>query len=290
LSLGLPGVTLFNLPPPSQGLSALIILGLLERLDVRRVGGFEHIHGLIEAAKRATAIRNRVVADPALMTEDPTTFLAAAFLDREAAAISMSRAAPGPLPGPPGDTIWMGAIDDQGIAVSYIQSVFQDFGAGLVLPRTGILMQNRGMAFSLDPASIRALAPGRLPFHTLNPAMAHFADGRLMPFGTMGGDAQPQILAQTFSRYRLGESLADAIEAPRFVLKRDGEGKRAVLFMENRFDDALYGALDRAGHAIDIGPAYADDFGHSGALVRHARDGRIEAMHDPRADGGALGL
>jgi oxamate amidohydrolase len=290
LSLALPDVTLFNLPPPSQGLSTLIILGLLERLSVRRAGGFEHIHGLVEASKRATAIRNRIVADPAMMPEDPATFLGPAFLEKEAGAISMARAAPGPLPGPPGDTIWMGAVDSEGIAVSYIQSVFWDFGSGLVLPKTGLLMQNRGMAFSLDSKSIRALAPGRLPFHTLNPAMAQFADGRLMPFGTMGGDAQPQILAQTFSRYRLGESLARAIDAPRFVLKRDAEGRLPLLFMESRFDDGLYGALERAGHPVAIGPDYADDFGHSGALIRHAGNGRIEAMHDPRADGGALGL
>ncbi|CAM5763704.1 gamma-glutamyltranspeptidase [Labrys miyagiensis] len=290
LSLPLPGVTLFNLPPPSQGISTLIILGLLDRLAIRRAGSFEHIHGLVEASKRATAVRNRILADPVMMTADPAAFLAPAFLEREAVAISMSRAAPGPLPGPPGDTVWMGAVDDQGIAVSYIQSIFWDFGSGTVLPKTGLLMQNRGMAFSLDPRSLRALAPGRLPFHTLNPAMAHFSDGRLMPFGTMGGDAQPQILAQVFSRYRLGEGVADAIDAPRFVFKRDSTSRHPILFMESRFDDALYGALERAGHPIDIGAAYADEFGHSGALVRHARDGRIEAMHDPRADGGASGL
>lgn len=290
LCLTLPGATVFNLAPPSQGLSTLIILGLADRLNIRRAGSFEHIHGLVEATKKATAVRNRIIADPALMTADPAAFLAPAFLEKEAAAISMSHAGPGPLPGAPGDTIWMGAIDNQGIAVSYIQSIFWNFGSGLVLPKTGLLMQNRGMAFSLDARSLRALAPGRLPFHTLNPAMAQFSDGRLMPFGTMGGDAQPQILAQIFSRYRLGEGLADGIDAPRFVLKRDAEGKRPVLFMESRFDDALYGALDRAGHPVDIGPAYADDFGHSGALVRHAANGRIEAMHDPRADGGALGL
>lgn len=290
LSLAISGGTLFNLPPPSQGLSMLIILGLFERLGIKRAGSFEHIHGLIEAVKKATAIRDRVLADPAVMTADPATFLTSAFLDREAASISMSRAGPTPLPGADGDTIWMGAVDNEGVAVSYIQSVFQDFGSGLVLPKTGLLMQNRGMAFSLDARSIRALAPGRLPFHTLNPAMALFADGRVMPFGTMGGDAQPQILAQTFSRVRLGEGLADAIDAPRFVLARDPEGKKPILRMESRFDDALYNALDRAGHPIDIGPAYADSFGHSGALVRHVRDGRIEAMHDPRSDGGALGL
>jgi oxamate amidohydrolase len=160
-----------------------------------------------------------------------------------------------------------------------------------VLPKTGLLMQNRGSAFSLDTRSIRALAPGRLPFHTLNPAMALFDDGRVMPYGTMGGDAQPQILAQTFSRLRLGAGLAEAIDAPRFVLGRDATGARPVLRMENRFDDALYNALDRAGHPVEvIDASYADSFGHSGGLIRHPKDGRVEAMHDPRADGGALGL
>ncbi|WP_448951477.1 gamma-glutamyltransferase family protein [Labrys neptuniae] len=289
LSLTLPGATLHSLPPPSQGLATLITLGLAERLGLKRAGSFEHLHGLIEATKRAMAVRDREIADPALMTSDPTAFLTPGYLDREAAALSMTRAAATLVPSAKGDTVWMGAIDQDGLAVSFIQSIYWDYGSGLVLPKTGLLMHNRGAAFSLDARSPRALAPGRLPFHTLAPALAQFADGRVMPFGTMGGDAQPQILAQLFSRYRLGESLAKAVDAPRFVLTRDA-AKRLVLRLEDRFDESLLNALDRAGHAIDIAADYADSFGHAGALVRHLRDGRVEAMHDPRADGGALGL
>ncbi|MGJ4854764.1 gamma-glutamyltransferase family protein [Labrys sp. La1] len=290
LSLPLQGVTLHSLPPPTQGLSTLVILGLAERLGLKRAGSFEHIHGLVEAAKRAAAIRDREIADPVSMSADPAAFLTPAFLESEAAAISMARPAPSPLSGARGDTVWMGAIDKDGLAVSTIQSIYWDYGSGLVLPKTGLLMQNRGMAFSLDARSPRALAPGRLPFHTLAPAMALFSDGRVMPFGTMGGDAQPQILAQLFSRYRLGESLAASVDAPRFILARDEKERRSVLRLEDRFDESLLNALDRAGHPLDIGEAYADSFGHAGALVRHTRDGRIEAVHDPRADGGALGL
>ncbi|MBP0580196.1 gamma-glutamyltransferase [Labrys sp. LIt4] len=290
LSLALQGVTLHSLPPPTQGLSTLIILGLAERLGLERAGSFDHLHGLVEAAKRASAITDREIADPAVMSADPAGFLSSGFLGHEAAAISMTRAAAFPLPGAKGDTVWMGAIDREGLAVSYIQSLYWDYGSGLVLPKTGLLMQNRGVAFSLDVRSPRALAPGRLPFHTLAPAMALFSDGRTMPFGTMGGDAQPQILAQIFSRYRLGESLAAAVDAPRFTLARDRGTGKSALQLEDRFDESLLNALDRAGHAIDIGAAYADSFGHAGALVRHSRDGRIEAVHDPRADGGALGL
>ena len=101
----------------------------------------------------------------------------------------------------------MGAIDSDGLASATSSRVFWDFGSGVVLPQTGVLMQNRGISFSLDPRALNALAPGRKPFHTLNPALALFDDGRVMPFGTMGGDAQPQIQAQIFSRYRLGVGL-----------------------------------------------------------------------------------
>jgi len=291
LSMSIDGATLYSTPPPTQGLSTLVILGLFERLGIRRAETFEHIHGLIEAIKLATLVRNQVVTDPAHLTHDPSAFLTPAFLNRTAARISMDRAAKSPSISADGDTIWMGAVDKDGLAVSYIQSVFWDFGSGVVLPKTGILMQNRGMSFSLDTRARNPLQPGRLPFHTLNPAMAHFRDGRVMPFGTMGGEAQPQILGQTFSRVRLGMGLAEAIDAPRFVLGKPWGSNETILRAESRFDDAVIGALRRAGHPVDLADeAYDDAFGHSGALIRHPRDGRIEASHDPRADGGAYGF
>lgn len=291
LSLPIDGARLYNTAPPTQGLASLIGIGLFERLGVSKPEGFDHLHGLIEALKRAVRVRDRVVADPVSMTEDPEAYLASAFLDREAASISMRNAGQAPPLTTAGDTVWMGAIDRDGLAVSFIQSVYWDFGSGLVLPRTGVLMHNRGVSFSLDPASLNRLEPGRKPFHTLNPAMALFDDGRVMPFGTMGGDAQPQIQAQLFSRYRLGMGLGDAVDAPRFVLgARWGEAE-PVLHLENRFDEALVRALERAGHPVVVADTpYGDLFGHAGALIRHRRDGRIEAVHDPRADAGATGL
>ena len=95
----------------------------------------------------------------------------------------------------------MGAADASGLVVSYIQSLYWEFGSGVVLPRTGVLMQNRGASFSLDPGALNALAPGRLPFHTLNPALAVLNDGRVMAYGTMGGDGQPQTQAALFTRH-----------------------------------------------------------------------------------------
>ena len=291
LTLQLPGRTLYNFPPPTQGLASLLILGIFEELGVRRADTFEHVHGLVEATKRAFAIRDRVCIDPAYYENaEPQSFLERSELAREASMISMDRAAGFPLPQAKGDTIWMGAIDQNGYAVSYIQSTYWEYGSGCVLPRTGVLMQNRGISFSLDDRHHNVLKPGRKPFHTLNPAMASFADGRVMPYGTMGGDGQPQVQAQVFTRYERGMGLAEALDAPRFVYGRTWGAESGKLNMEDRFDPSLLRALEKAGHEIAIHPQpYSDGFGHAGALVRLA-NGRVEAAHDPRSDGGADGL
>jgi gamma-glutamyltranspeptidase/glutathione hydrolase len=285
--------TLYNFAPPTQGLASLLILGIFERLGVGQGESPEHHHALIEATKRAYAIRDRVVTDPAHLDHDPAAFLAAAALEREAAQIAAGRAAPFPLPKPlDGDTIWMGAIDGKGLAVSYIQSLFWEFGSGCVLPATGILWHNRGIAFSLDPRSRNPLQPGRKPFHTLSPALAAFDDGRVLAYGTMGGDGQPQFLAQIFTRYAaFGMGLAEAVDAPRWLLGRAWGAPRATLKLENRFDPSLIRALKERGHEVEeLGVPYRDSLGHTGMVVKHRRDGRVEAVHDPRADGGALGL
>lgn len=292
LSVRLKDASVYNMPPPSQGLAALLILGLFERLNVRRGETPEHHHGLIEAAKRAFAIRDRVVTDPRELTLDPAAFLKPDVLEREAQAIDMRRAAPIPPRPVEGDTIWMGCIDKDGLAVSYIQSVYWAFGSGCVLPATGIHWHNRGLSFSLDPGSLNPLEPGRKPFHTLSPGLAVFNDGRVLSYGTMGGEGQPQILAQIFTRYAdFGMSLAEAVDAPRWLLGRNWGASSPVLKVEDRFDSGLLRALSSAGHPVEeLGKPYADALGHAGMLVRHPRNGRVEAMHDPRSDGGALGL
>jgi gamma-glutamyltranspeptidase len=292
LSARLQGVTLYNFPPPTQGLASLLILGIFERLGAKRGESVEHHHGLIEATKRATAIRDRVVTDPDRMRHNPDDFLTAAVFEREAARIDMRRAAPFPLPPEDGDTIWMGAIDKDGLAVSYIQSLYWEWGSGCVLPRTGIHWQNRGVSFSLDPKARNPLEPGRRPFHTLNPALAVFNDGRVLSYGAMGGDGQPQYQAQIFSRHAwFGMGLADAVDAPRWLLGRTWGSTSTSLKVESRFDSSLLEALDRMGHVIEEhGRPYSDDFGHAGMLAKYPRDGRVEATHDPRSDGGAAGL
>ncbi len=291
LSVRVDDGTVFNLPPPTQGLATLMILGIFERLGITEGDGFDHVHGLIEATKRAFRVRDRVVTDPGRLPADPMTFLSAAALRERAADIDMHHALPWPDVGVPGDTVWMGAIDREGRAVSFIQSVYWEFGSGVVLKDTGITWQNRGTSFSLDPTALNTLEPGRKPFHTLNPSMALFDDGRVMPFGTMGGEGQPQTQAAVFTRYaRFGQSLAQAVSAPRWLLGRTWGDETTTLKLENRFAPTLINALRAAGHEVEVlDEAFSNTMGHAGALVRHA-DGRIEGAADPRSDGAAAGV
>jgi len=291
LSVATQAGTLYNAPPPTQGLASLMILGLFDRLRVAKPESFEHIHGLIEATKRAFLVRGRTVADPDLIDVDLKQFLSAAFLDAEAGKIDARKAAPWPAPEARGDTVWMGAADASGLVVSYIQSIYWEFGSGCVLPRTGVLMQNRGASFSLDPKAVNALAPGRRPFHTLNPALAVLKDGRIMAYGTMGGDGQPQTQAAVFTRHVLfGQPLEQALDAPRWLLGRTWGSSQSNLRLESRFDGALIDRLMSAGHDVAVlDEPYSDTMGHAGAVVLHA-DGTLEGGHDPRADGGAAGV
>jgi gamma-glutamyltranspeptidase/glutathione hydrolase len=283
--------TLYNSPPPTQGLASLIILGLFERLRVAEADGFDFVHGLVESTKRAFRIRDRVVTDPGKLKEGHEKYLEAAFLDREISEINRTKAAPWPAPADKGDTIWMGAADASGLVVSYIQSIYWEFGSGCVLPRTGVLMQNRGASFSLEKTAVNPIEPGRLPFHTLNPALVMLNDGRAMAYGTMGGDGQPQTQAMVFARHVLfRQPLEKALDAPRWLLGRTWGSALTNLRLESRFDGHLVERLLSAGHDVEvIGEAHSDIMGHAGAVLLHP-DGTMEGGHDPRADGGAAGL
>lgn len=282
----LSGSTLYNLPPPTQGLASLIILGLFDRLKIARGERFDHLHGLIEATKAAFTVRDRDCIDPDWLTDSPARWLTPEALDEQVKTISMTRARPWPNPASPGDTVWLGCIDKAGNAVSFIQSIYWEFGSGVVVPGTGVSWQNRGTGFSLDPASRNALSPGRRPFHTLNPALAEFDDGRTMVYGTMGGEGQPQTQAAIFSRYALfGQTLQQAVSAPRWLLGRTWGDTDTRLKLENRFESALVEQLRAAGHDVEVlDEAFSDTLGHAGALV-HRPDGVIEGAADPRADG-----
>ena len=291
LSVKLRAGTLYNTPPPTQGLASLMILAMFERLRVAEAESFDFVHGIVESTKRAFRVRDRVITDPLLLPHPLDRYLEGKFLDAEAGKFDRKNAAPWPARAGDGDTIWMGAADSSGLVVSYIQSLYWEFGSGCVLPRTGVLMQNRGASFSLDPKALNTLAPGRLPFHTLNPALAVLGDGRVMGYGTMGGDGQPQTQAMLFSRHVLfRQPLDKALDAPRWLLGRTWGSTVTNLRMESRFDGNLIERLIAAGHDVEmLAEPYSDLVGHAGAVMLYP-DGSCEGAHDPRADGGAAGV
>ncbi len=276
---------IYNTPPPTQGLVSLLILAIYDRMRADAPDGFDHVHRLVEATKQAFLVRDRHLTDPDHMDRPAGDWLAESALAKMAGAIDPAAALPWPQPGHPGDTVWLGAIDEAGRAVSFIHSIYWEFGSGVVLPETGIQWQNRGSSFSLDPGALNALLPGRLPFHTNNPALARLADGRLMLYGSMGGDGQPQSQSAVFSRHAMhGVDLQAAITAPRWLLGRRWGEEATALRLEGRFVPALQKALAESGHELAMLGDFDSLMGHAGAIVRHP-DGRLEGATDPRADG-----
>ncbi|NIR59298.1 MAG: gamma-glutamyltransferase [Gammaproteobacteria bacterium] len=292
LALALRGGTLYNLPPPTQGVASLLILGLFERLagGALTCDGAEHVHLLVEATKVVFGLRDRYLRDPRDMGATRVSdWLGEPWLGRLASAIDPAAAAPWQGSGEGGDTTWLGAIDRYGRAASCIQSLYHAFGSGVVLPTTGILWHNRSHAFGLDPAAARALRPGRKPPHTLNPALARLADGATMVYGAMGGDGQPQTQAAIYTRHVVfGRPLQEALTAPRWLLGRNWGAPSSGLKLESRFAPEVVEGLRARGQPVEVVAAFDPVMGHAGALVRRA-DGLIEGAADPRSDGAAVG-
>ncbi len=290
LQVNVAGHRVFNMPPPTQGLASLILLAVYDRLGVQGAETFEFVHNLVEATKRAFRVRDRHLTDPAYMDRDPSSFLQNPALDAMAADVDPARALPWPDLSQKGDTVWLGAVDADGRAVSFIQSIYWEFGSGTVLKQSGITWQNRGTSFSLDENHHNALQPHRRPFHTIQPALAQLSDGRVMPYGTMGGEGQPQTQAMIFARHVLhGQNLQQAVTAPRWLLGRTWGSEATNIRIENRFDGAVYKALIKAGHDIDVVGDFDEVMGHAGAIVCHP-DGLLEGANDPRSDGQANGF
>jgi len=284
--------TLYNMTPPTQGVISLAILGILDRLGLAKLeaDSADHVHAVVEATKQAfLEIRDKHVTDPAHMKLEPQSLLDDARLKALAANIDMKKARPWGGKSKPGGTIWMGVIDGEGRAVSFIQSIYHEFGSGLVLPGTHVNWQNRGCSFSLDEASVNSLAPGKKPFHTLNPALARLRDGRTLVYGTMGGDGQPQTQAAVFTRYAVfNQPVQRAVSAPRWLLGRTWGSVSETLKLEARLGAALMQDLKARGHDVEVLGDFEETMGHAGALVRHP-NGALEGGFDPRGDGSVAG-
>ncbi len=287
LSLAHSAGTLYNLPPPTQGVVSLLILGILDELGIAAAApaSADYVHLCVEATKQAFQVRDRCVTDPAYMSVTPQSLLTCEHVRALAANVDRHRAAPWGAGRGPGDTVWMGVIDGAGRAVSFIQSLYHEFGAGIVLDESGVNWQNRGCSFSLKTDSLNALRPGRKPFHTLNPALAQLHDGRVMVYGTMGGDGQPQTQSAIFTRVAgQGMDAQAAVSAPRWLLGRRWGDNTDTLKLESRFDASVVRELAARGHEVEMLQAFDEAMGHAGCIVRHA-DGVLEGGADPRSDG-----
>jgi gamma-glutamyltranspeptidase/glutathione hydrolase len=280
-----------SFPPPTQGLSALAVLGITERLDLATLPEADYVHVLVEATKLAFDDRDRHLTDPAHMRVDPAELLAPDRLQARARLISRGHARPAQTAAPAGgDTIALVTADRDGNAVSLIQSLYFTFGSGLMAGDTGVVLQNRGSFFSLDPGHVNALAPGKRTMHTLIPSM-YLEGGRpRFVYGTMGGEGQPQTQAAILTRRlfrRLGPQAA--VEAPRWLYGRTWGTATRALSLEGRYPADLARDLESRGHEVAIGSEWDDLFGHA-HCIWIAPEGGLVGGSDPRADGGALGF
>lgn len=291
LSLAYRDHVLFAPPPPTQGVTTLAIMGILERLGERPAGpdSAAFYHCLVEAVKQAFLDR-ATIADPDFADVDLARLLDPARLAAKARAIDPARAMPWPHLYRPGDTAHLAAVDAEGRAVSLLQSLYFDWGSGVIAGDTGMLWQNRAAAFSLDPASPNRLMPGKRPFYTLNPGIA-LKDGRpRLAYGTQGADGQPQTLALLLSlMIDHGLDPATALARPRFLLGKTFSDRRDTLKLEAGLDSGIVTALAAMGHETAVIDAFSPLGGQAG-IIRIGVDGTLGGAHDPRSDGCAIGL
>jgi gamma-glutamyltranspeptidase/glutathione hydrolase len=277
-----------SFPPPTQGFAALAILALLEGFDLAAMPEDEYVHMVVEATKLAFEDRDRHLADPTAVPVPVEECLDPRRLARRRRRIGPRAAVPLAGPAAEGDTIAIVAADGEGNAVSLIQSLYHEFGSGVVAGDTGVLLQNRGAFFSLDPTHPNRLAPGKRTAHTLIPSMYLVGGRPRLVYGTMGGEGQPQTQAALVTRIvDRGLSPQAAVEAPRWLLGRTWGEETRALRIESRFAAPVAASLQRRGHDVRVVEPWSDLMGHAQVIALEP-DG-LRGGSDPRADGAALG-
>lgn len=291
LSVPFGGLEVYELPPNTQGVTALQMLGMADGLplgDDPLSARTAHVE--VEAKKLAFADRAHIT-DIERMRLRPEALIAPEYLAARRALIPEDRASvTTAAAGFSGDTIYLCAADGDGSAISLIQSNYAGFGSGYVVDGTGISLQNRGAYFSLDPASANALEPDKRTLHTLIPSMA-LRDGRpAVVFGAMGGDGQPQTHLQVYAnllRYEM--NIQAAIETPRWVHGAEQAGQRETLRLERRFPAETVEALRAMGHDVELVAPLDSAMGHANGIVIDEETGVLHGGSDPRAEGAAVG-
>ncbi|MEX0780829.1 MAG: gamma-glutamyltransferase [Balneolales bacterium] len=301
------GYTTVEFPPNTQGFAALQILNIIEGYDVASWGDgtIEYYHHLAEAVKLAFADRDAWLTDPNFADIPLQRLLSKEYarerrqqiknnssmqMDKVASGIPTAANIGQPGAGGGGDTCYFCAVDESGLSVSAIQSVFHDFGSAEVGGDTGILLQNRGSAFSLDKKHPNSLEPGKRPFHTLIPAMLLRDEKPYLVYGTMGGEGQPQTHAALVTRLvDFGYDVQQAIEAPRWLMGRTWGAKTQDLSLEGRISDEVVRELKLRGQPVKMLEGWNDNMGHAQAIRINRDGGFLEGGADPRGDGFAMG-
>ena len=278
------GLDVLELPPNTQGLTALVLLNILERFDLAALDplGTDRFHLTLEAARLAYAVRDTHIADPAAMRVSPLDLLDKNFAAKLAARIDRATRVPLPrAPSPGDDTVYLTVVDRDRMAVSLINTLYSTFGVGICTEKTGIMLTNRGACFVLDPDHPNTFGPGKRAMHTIIPALA-FRDGRCeLSFGVMGAHYQPMGHAQVITNMvDYGMDVQAAIDAPRaFFL-----GDSAVV--ERGLPEATVDGLRARRHDVVRAPS---PWGGAQAIGIDWQRGVLIGGSDPRKDGCALG-
>jgi gamma-glutamyltranspeptidase/glutathione hydrolase len=278
------GYDVYELGAQTQGITAVEMLNILEGFDLKGLGhnSAEYLHLLIEAKKLAFADRDAYIADPDKVEVPADRLISKTYAAERRKLISRTHAMPNPGPGLHGsDTVYLTVVDRDRNAVSFINSLFETFGSGLVAGDTGVVLHNRGALFELDPKHPNVIAPRKRPFHTLIPAMVLKDNLPYFSFGVMGGDNQPQGHAQVLiNLIDFGMDPQEAGEAPRF--RHAGE----EVLLESAFNPSVRSGLSALGH--HVATAVNAWGGYQGILIDPGTNALIGGS-DPRKDGLAIG-
>ncbi len=297
------GHALHECPPNGQGLAALIALGLAEGFEFEAMVEADKLHVQLECMRLGFADAQQYVCDPAWAAFPADMLLQDSYLDLRRATIRMDRAAwdvPYGIPIHGNDTVYLSVIDGHGNACSFINSLYQGTGTGLVVPGTGVSLQNRAALFELNPDHPNALAPSKRPYHTIIPAMVTEDTNLRASMGVMGGFMQPQGHLQMMVRmYCEHLSPQRALDAPRWQLSGPVAGQvnsmgceaaGGLVLLEEGYDSQIIQDLTRRGHRISVRTGLArGGFGGGQIICRDPLTGTLIGGSDPRKDGCAMG-
>lgn len=306
LSTEYRGYTAYEFPPNTQGFAALQILNIIEGfdLDAWGDGSADYYHHMAEAVKLAFADRDAWLTDPEFVDIPVERLISKEYARKRRSKIKRLHAMEmeSVEPGIPfetsalatadsgGDTCYFCAVDENGLAVSVIQSIYHDFGSAFVAGDTGVLLQNRGAFFKLDNDHPNRLEPGKKTFHTLIPAMLFRDSEPHLVYGSMGGEGQPQTHVAMVTRLvDFGYDVQQAIEAPRWLMGRTWGTRSRDLSLEGRISDEVIRELELRGQPVKVLSNWDDNMGHAQAIRLDREHGFLEGGADPRGDGVALG-